>query len=233
MVGKLKTLGADVHQVGADWASADRWMREELLAKDFNGVYVPPFDHPDIWEGAATIVPELAEQIGSFDGVVCSIGGGGLFNGIMEGLERGPNKTGPRIKVLAMETIGAHSLAASVDAGEHITLPKITSIATSLGAVRVSEKTWQWAQSPAVTCLALEDKDAASACVRFADDERIIVEVACGISIAPCYNGELRRAFGAGLDDMEWARQKVVIIVCGGSNVTLQVLERYRETYGI
>jgi L-serine/L-threonine ammonia-lyase len=48
VVGKRKTLGVKVVQIGSHLSEADRYLREELLAKDKNGVYVPPFDHEDV-----------------------------------------------------------------------------------------------------------------------------------------------------------------------------------------
>ncbi|KAK7755150.1 catabolic L-serine/threonine dehydratase [Diatrype stigma] len=245
------------------------------------GVYVPPFDHPHVWEGASTIVDEIVAQTagplkrlvatsstssptagggnsGRIDTIVCSVGGGGLLNGIMEGIERhfsGPadsdsdpdadKRQKQRPRVLAVETAGADSLNQSVRAGKLVTLPAITSVATSLGAVRVSERAFQWATTtttnttkataqPLVTSHVVSDADAVRGSVRFADDARMLVEVACGAAIAPVYNGDLRRTLGgAGLDDAEWARRNVVLVVCGGSNVTLGLLGAYRERFGV
>ncbi len=234
MVSKLKTLGADVHQLGASWFEADSYLREELLGKDPNGVYVPPFDHEDIWHGAATLVEEMEEQMGKggFDAVVCSVGGGGLFSGIVEGLSRRKPEEGRMVRVLAVETRGADSLTQSVLAGEHITLSEISSITTSLGARKVAAQAFKYALRDEVSCLALSDAEAAMGSVRFADDERILVEAACGVSIATVYNGQLKKTLGARMSDEQWRRQRVVIIVCGGNNVTLGMLEGYREKYG-
>jgi L-serine/L-threonine ammonia-lyase len=232
MVGKLKTLGADVHQYGTSWLEADTFLRTEVMAQDPHAVYVPPFDHPDIWEGAATIVEELDEQIGHYDGVVCSVGGGGLFSGIMQGLLRSGQRRSKPVRVLAMETEGADSLKQSVAAKTCITLPAITSIATSLGARKVAETAFMLAQREEVTCMAIPDGQAAMATVKFADDERSLIEISCGASVAPVYCGYLRETMGKGMTDEEWARQRVVIVVCGGNNVTLGILDGYRETYG-
>lgn len=232
MVGKLKTLGANVHQHGASWLEADTHLHTEFLNKDPNGVYVPPFDHEDIWDGVATLVEEIDQEIGDYDAIVCNVGGGGLFAGIMEGLERRKHFRRKNVQVLAVETKGADSLTQSIERGEHITLPEITSIATSLGARKVAKQAYLWAQKEEVTCLALSDAEAATASVRFADDERFLVEVACGVSIATVYDGQLRRIFGKGMSDEQWKRQRIVVVVCGGNNVTLGILEGYREKYG-
>lgn len=202
---------------------------------------MPPFDHPDVWTGASSMVDELASQLPAgthsgphrIDGIVCNCGGGGLLNGIMQGVEKNfPG--GRKPQVLAVETVGAESLHASVRAGELVTLPAITSIATSLGAPRVSERTFAWTREAAyLQSVVVTDAEAVMGTVRFADDARILVEVACGATIAVVYNGELRKAMGAGMSDEEWSRKNVVVIVCGGSNVSLELLETYKETYGV
>ncbi|KAF3358336.1 hypothetical protein VdG1_05412 [Verticillium dahliae VDG1] len=79
--------------------------------------------------------------------------------------------------------------------------------------------------------LVVSDAEAAMACVRFAHDARFVVEVACGATVAVCYNGALRETLGRGLSDDEWRRKNVVVVVCGGSNVSLEVLEEYKATY--
>ncbi|CRK07866.1 hypothetical protein BN1723_008962, partial [Verticillium longisporum] len=188
----------------------------------------------------------------------CSVGGGGLLNGLFQGIEKheavraSSNPPWPEARlpsVLAVETRGADSLNASVEAAEHVTLPGITSIAKCLGAVRVSSKTWEWAQRKArlgpsevtnatadgpaeLESIIVDDSEAALACVQFADDTRFVVEVACGATIAACYNGLLRQRLGRGLTDEEWRDKNIVVIVCGGSDVSLEVLEGYKRDYG-
>jgi L-serine/L-threonine ammonia-lyase len=239
MVEKLKTLGADVVQYGLHWSEADTFLRKELLARDEGGVYVPPFDHEDLWEGHSTLVDEVERQLGSlnkeYDAIVCSVGGGGLFAGIMEGLQRhGRLRGGKRreAKVLVMETEGADSLNYSLREGQLKRLDAITSIATSLGATQVARKAFEWGQRPEVTSCVFSDAEAAMACVNFADDERIVVESACGVSIAPAYNDTLHTLLYPELTDEEFSRLNIIIVACGGSNVTLKVLEGYKEKYG-
>ncbi|EFX04631.1 DNA repair protein protein [Grosmannia clavigera kw1407] len=265
MVDKLRAAGAEVRQRGADWAAADQHLREEVMQEDEEGknetqkVYVPPFDHPDVWAGAATIVDELSVQLPVGvcpDALICSVGGGGLLCGLMEGIERVYGAQAPT--VLAVETAGADSLAASVAAGRLVTLPAITSIATSLGARRVAEQAFAWTQKKqkrtvrdtvngtvqdtdretAVVPVVVTDADAVEAIVRLLDDERLLVEPACGAALAPLYakHGSgvslLRHHIGDGLTDAAWAVRNVVVVVCGGSNINLSMLEEYRARFG-
>ena len=228
MIAKIRTAGAtDVIQRGATWADADAYLRTEILANDKSGVYVPPFDHPDIWDGASTLVDEVAAQLpdgGEPDAVVCSVGGGGLFCGVMRGLDR---YGWADVPVLAMETLGADSLSKALKAGELVTLPGITSIATSLGATRVAEQTFVYGNRPNVKSIVLEDGEAAMGCWRLADDERLLAETASGVSVAVCYNGALQKAV-KGLSK----ESRVVVVVCGGSNVTVEMLVDFRKKYG-
>jgi len=250
MVAKLEDLGAEVVQVGSGWATADAHLRATFLADGPDGgegraaaVYVPPFDHPDIWDGAASLVEELAPlfpaggaRAGRLDGIVCSVGGGGLLCGVMEGVQRVyAGRRGAAPTVLAVETAGAESLHASVQAGELVTLPRITSVATSLGAARVAPRALEWALRPGggLISAVVSDADAVSAAARFLDDARTLVEPACGATIAPAYNGDLRRHLGAELSDAEWATRNVVLVVCGGSNISLEMLLGYKKRFGV
>jgi L-serine/L-threonine ammonia-lyase len=194
-----------------------------------SAIYAPPFDHPDIWTGNATVVHEILAQMpdgSSPDALICSVGGGGLFNGIMQALDMYAMRNPPT--VLALETAGAASLNAAVTARELVTLSDITSQATSLGAVRVTQRSLEYAQRSNVRSIVLPDAEAAMGCWRLADDERIMVEMACGVNVALCYDGRLEKALGRKVQKED----KVVIVLCGGSNVTVEMLGKWREEFG-
>lgn len=223
MVEKLRLAGAsDVIQHGATWFEADTHLRQNVLAKDPGGAYLHPFDHSAVWDGNATLVEELHEQMGDekMDGVVCSVGGGGLFSGIAQGLE------GAQTKIITVETRGAESLHESVKAGKLVTLNGITSIATSLGATTVASKAFEYAMKDNVESVLVSDEEACRACVRFAEDERMLVEPACGATLALAYEGKL----GALIPDFG-KEAKVVLVVCGGRNIGLDLIQEWKTAY--
>lgn len=235
IVEKLKINGAsEVIVCGAAFSEADLYLKEVVMPKaELRGeipVYIPPFDNEAIWEGASTMIDEIYRQMpggDAPDAIVCSVGGGGLLAGVAQGMER--VGWGSEVQVLAVETKGADSLYQSSQAGELVTLPAITSIATSLGVVRVCQKVFDLEQSHKnITSLALEDAEAAMACWRLADDERIMVEPACGVSVALAYDGRLRSFLRGGVD----RDKKVVIVVCGGSKISVDTLVEYKRKYG-
>lgn len=235
-IAKIKAAGAaEVIQHGSSWKFADEYLRSEVIPKaelsGELGIYVPPFDNQDIWKGASTMIEEIQKQMPDAerpDAIVCSVGGGGLFSGIVEGLDRVGWSTGDdAVRVLAMETDGAHSLQYSLKQGKLSEMDKITSIAKSLGAVQVCEDAFEKAQRPNVRSVVLSDAEACMGCWRLADDERILVEPACGVSVALAYDGRLKHLI-KGLSQ----ETRVVIVVCGGSGVTLEKLMEWRKTYG-
>ncbi|KAF4555341.1 L-serine dehydratase-like protein [Elsinoe fawcettii] len=238
MVAKLRAAGArDVVQRGKVWAEADRFLREEVVtkakARGEDPVYVMPFDHGVIWEGHSTVVDEVKVQLEEMglerpDVVVCSVGGGGLFNGICEGVERyGWDVEGTQ--VLGMETKGAESMNKCVEEGRHARLDGITSAATSLGALSVCDRSYELVSTrDYVRSAVLTDGEAAMGCWRLAEDENLLVELACGVNVALCYGGRLAKALGRPVKKDEI----VVIEVCGGNAVTVDMMCEWKREHG-
>jgi L-serine/L-threonine ammonia-lyase len=217
MLDKIRAAGAaDVIRHGETFSEAGEYMRETIM-KTSNGndrdvvkIALHPFDNQPIWEGNSTIIDELETQLPPaispedkkayndralpLDSIICSVGGGGLLNGLVQGIEKRRQKkqatsssTPNPIHLLAIETAGTDSLAAAIAKNSLVSLPKITSQATSLGAVRVSETTFQYAVAPPpgiqVHSAVLSDADAARGVLRLANDERLLVELACGVCV--------------------------------------------------
>lgn len=241
MIAKIRAAGAtEVLQHGESLKDADAYLKEVIMpqaeSRGEEPVYVSPFDHPDTWEGHSTMVDEMRDQFEDMgedapDLIVCSCGGGGLFNGLLQGVEA-QGCDWEKTKFLLTETAGADSLARSLEKRENTTMAKITSIATSLGCARVSERTFELAteglQTGKVKNVVLTDAEAMMGCWRFAEDERILVEPACGVNLALCYGHRLKRALGRPVRPDE----KVVMIVCGGSNVSTSMIEQWKQEFG-
>jgi L-serine/L-threonine ammonia-lyase len=169
-------------------------------------------------EGNATLVDELYTQLSGDapTAIICSVGGGGLLNGIMLGLTHHSWAT---TAVLGVETHGSDSLAQSLRVGANTTIPTISSIARSLGVTRVSDMTWEFAKLDTFKSVVLSDAEAAMACVRFKEAEGVVIETACGVSVAACYAGVLKKCLkGFGPES------RVVVICCGGKFCSLLCL---------
>jgi Pyridoxal-phosphate dependent enzyme len=125
---------AEVIVHGASWLEANTLAQSMVTAID---AFLHPFDDPLLWQGHASLIDEVARSGVKPGLVVLSVGGGGLLCGVAEGFQR--NGWGD-VRVLAVETHGADSFAQAMQAKERITLPAITSLATSLGARRCASR---------------------------------------------------------------------------------------------
>ncbi len=77
----------------------------------------------------------------------------------------------------------------------------------------------EWTHRHPIIPWVVSDRSAVEACLRFADDHRILVEPACGAALAAGY--ERANALEG--------RAPVVIIVCGGAGVNREQMERWRR----
>ncbi|MEK8029918.1 pyridoxal-phosphate dependent enzyme [Ideonella sp. DXS29W] len=211
----LAAEGAEVTVHGDSWVEANA-LAQSLVGP--NDAFVHPFDDPLLWPGHATLIDEVAASGLRPGAVLLSVGGGGLFSGVVEGLARNGMADVP---VFAVETDGAASLQASLKAGQLVSLEAITSIATSLGAKQVCRQAFELARSHPVTGLVVSDADAVRACVRLMDDHRLVVEPACGAALAPLHRGEPALASVEG---------DLLVIVCGGATATAAQLLAWSES---
>ncbi|KAM9822535.1 L-serine dehydratase/L-threonine deaminase-like [Syngnathus typhle] len=202
---------------------------EQLVANNPGWIFISPFDDPLIWSGHTSLVQELEQGMKEKPGaIVLSVGGGGLLNGVVEGLQRAGWADVP---IVAMETIGAHSLNAAVKAGELVTLPDITSVATTLVLTRISAQTLKLVQEHKAFSEIITDQEAVKAVERFVDDEKILVEPACGAALAAVYSDVIKRLQDEG--KLERQLGPVVLVVCGGNNITMEQLQRLKNQLGI
>ncbi|RUS20105.1 tryptophan synthase beta subunit-like PLP-dependent enzyme [Endogone sp. FLAS-F59071] len=171
------------------------------------------------------MIHEIKQQLDNNppDAIICVVGGGGLLNGVIMGLQ---DVGWPNVPVIAVETHGSNSFQASVVAGKLVTLDHISTIATSLGAKTVSSKSLELSLVHDVVPFAVSDAMAAEAVCLFADDHRFLVEAACGAGLSVCYTSVLRDI----LPNLQ-EHSNVVVIVCGGSNVSVDVVASYRKRY--
>jgi L-serine/L-threonine ammonia-lyase len=213
-INQLTHEGADIKIHGDVWDEAHQ-AAMEFVNKTDSG-YVPPFDHPTIWAGHSTMIDEVVQQNDKPDAVVAVVGGGGLLCGVLEGMERHGWFDVP---VFSVETEGAASFAKSVKAGELITLDRINTVATSLGVKRIASKLFEWSEKRLITPLVVSDYAAVSACNKFLDDHRVLVEPACGAVLSVIYDGDKFSLLAE--------KKSILVIVCGGVGISIDRLNYY------
>ncbi|TFK72540.1 tryptophan synthase beta subunit-like PLP-dependent enzyme [Pluteus cervinus] len=243
----LKQEGANVVVRGRVYAKALEAALENVK-QESNAVMVPAYDDPVLWEGHGSIVDEVERQLRQKpDALFCSVGGGGLLGGLIIGCER---KGWDDVKIVALETIGSdcfyHSMA--LNKGTGVTLPVgITRVrderhgvdlahfdnftskaAGSLGASQPSSTVIKMAlqRSGGVQCVTIPDQLSMQAAVRFTEDHRMLVELACSTTLSPAYKTQLFEKVVPSSTD----KKTVVFIVCGGFKTSLDDMVEYRKT---
>ena len=202
----IKSFGANVMIAGNNATEA------QLAATDFatahGGTYIHPFDHPDLWKGHSTMIDEVVLQNPSPpDAVIVSVGDGGLACGVLEGMHRHGLSNVP---VIAVETIGADVFSQSVRVKHPVILSSITSKATSLGSTYVTNKLLQWTQEHDIKNIVVSDREAEQGSLAFAQDQRLLVELASGAALSLVYdNHPIIRNYDS-----------ILVIVCGGVNIS-------------
>jgi L-serine/L-threonine ammonia-lyase len=215
MQDKIRHLGARVELAGQVWDEAHAVA--VALAKREQAVYIPPFDHPTLWRGHASVIAECAAEMAEPDLIVVAVGGGGYFCGVMEGLEA---QGWHNARVLTVETEGANCLQAALAAGERVQLDAIRSIANSLGAKQVAEQAYHYAQLERVEPHVVSDAQALEAVELFLEDSNCLVEPACGAALSSVYHE------GKWLD----GTSRVLVLVCGGTGMNLAQFRQYKTT---
>ena len=215
MKKKIMAEDAEVIVYGRSWDEANVMaLKEVQQSKVF---YVSPFDHPTIWKGNSTAIDEIYTQIEKPGMVVVAVGGGGLLLGILEGLHR---KGWKDVPVMACETEGMASFAATFNAKKLTTLTEISGVATSLGAKTVSAELLKWFDKHSIISSVVSDNQALESLVSFLEDHRFLVEPACGAALTAAYFSKL---------NLKNLKGPLVIIVCGGALTNLAKLGEWRQ----
>ncbi|MBS1155485.1 MAG: Pyridoxal-5-phosphate-dependent protein beta subunit [Proteobacteria bacterium] len=210
----LHQENAEVVVHGASWQEANAYAQSLLGSSD---AFLHPFDDPLLWRGHASMMDEVAQAGLKPDVILLSVGGGGLLCGVVEGMHRNGWQN---IPVLAVETEGTASFNAAIKAGQVVELERISGVATSLGAKRICDRAWQWSQTYPIQSIVISDSSALDACERFLADHRILVEPACGASLAlACENHPALEPY-----------QNVLVIVCGGATASIDQIRNWAKS---
>ncbi len=97
-------------------------------------MFLPPFDHPDVIEGQATVATEiLAQMRAALDLVVVPVGGGGLASGMVRVME----EASPATEFALVEPAGGPSLRRALEAGGLVTLPQVDNFVDGAAVARI------------------------------------------------------------------------------------------------
>lgn len=213
-VAAARADGAEVRlmpNVAAAFAQA-----RELQAQGLT--YIHPFDDPAVVAGQGTIGLEILADCPQVTDVIASIGGGGMIGGVAAAIK----SQRPAVHLWGVETVGADAMSQALAAGHIVTLPAITSVATTLGAPAVSELTLDLARRYLEQVLVIPDEAAMADLIWLLDQAKVLAEPAAAVTLSAARR--LKGQFGPD--------RHVVLILCG-SSISVEELHGLRERFGV
>lgn len=166
-------------------------------------VLIHPFDDDLVVAGQGTVGLEILEDAPNVTDVVVSIGGGGLASGVATAVK----SANQNARIWGVETIGADAMSQALTAGEPVTLPAITSIAKTLGAPFVTNRTLNLVRELLESVTVVPDADAVEALTFIAERLKVVTEPSASCTLAAAER--LRANFTP--------ESNVVLIFCGGN----------------
>ena len=95
----------------------------------------------------------------------------------------------------------------------------------------MSQRSYEWLSKHHVTSHVISDGEAVSACVKLADDHRVLIPPSCGAALSAVYSDVIPMLQKNG--QLPSRLENVVIIVCGGSEVTMETIQKWREEFKV
>lgn len=197
-VSRLREYGAEVVQVGAEYAEA--YDAATAFVGRSGAVFCHAYDQVDIAAGAGTLAEEILDAAPSITAVVVAVGGGGLFAGVSAAVQG-------RAQVIAVEPVRIPTLRSALEAGRPVDVPVSGVAADSLGARRVGSIAFETAQQVPPVSVLVEDDDIVRARNWLWAELRIPAEHGAAAAIAALTSGRWVAA----------AEDHVAVVICGAN----------------
>ncbi|MDX6295452.1 MAG: threonine dehydratase [Kribbellaceae bacterium] len=197
-IARLRTLDADVMQVGSEYAEA--YAAAVVACEESDALLVHAYDQPEIVAGQGTLGLELEEQLAGFDTVLVAVGGGGLIGGIATAV-------GDQARVVGVEPELAPTLHRAIEAGQPVDVQVGGIAADSLGARRLGSLAYQAVVAQGVQSLLVDEDAIIAARQELWQDYRLAVEHGGATAHAALLSGAYRPE----------PEERVVVVLCGAN----------------
>ncbi|MEK0422970.1 MAG: threonine ammonia-lyase [Bacteroidota bacterium] len=206
----------EVKLVGDTFDDTAKAAKEYTLA---NGMtFIPPFDHPLIMAGQATVGVEILEdynklEAAPIDYMFIPVGGGGLSAGVGTYFKQ----HSPTTKIVGLEPEGAPSMLTALKEGHPVELEQIDKFVDGAAVKRIGDHTFAICKDVIDDMHLVPEGKICSTILQMYNEEAIVVEPAGAMSIAV-------------LDD--YANQikgKTIVCIVSGSNNDIDRMQEIKE----
>lgn len=197
-VERARAFGAEVI-IGGDGPAC--FAMVEKIVADEGRAFVHPFEGKATAIGTGTLGLEMVEQMGKLDTVVLPIGGGGLAGGVATIVKA----LHPETKVIGVEPAGADTMHRSFAEGSPQTIPRVSTIADSLGPPMALPYSFELCRASVDELIIVDDDTICRAMLLMFNDLKLAVEPAAAVATA-AITGPLRHQLKG---------KRVGMVVCG------------------
>ncbi len=181
-IANTRALGAEV--VLYDRATEDRDALGRDLAHARGLALIPPYDHPQVIAGQASVGLEIAEQaralgVRQADVLVCC-GGGGLTSGVAMALAH----RAPGLRTRPVEPEGFDDVAQSLATGAVVTNPARSGLCDAIVTPAPGKLTWPILQAHCGAGLVVTDAQAMAAMALAFEHLKIVLEPGGAVALA-------------------------------------------------
>lgn len=213
-VTSVKRLGANVLLHGNNYDEAKDYALG--IARDEGKSYIPPYDHPVVIAGQATVAVEILQQHPTQPDIIfVPVGGGGLIAGIVAHIQ----ECAPDVTIVGVEPDEAPCMHAALEAGERIKLEHIGIFADGAAVSQAGEEPFRIIKDVVDEILLVSVDEICAAVKDIFEDTRSIPEPAGALALAGLKQYVAR----------EGIRNKELVAIFSGANVNFDRLRHIAE----
>jgi threonine dehydratase len=213
-VNSVKRMGAEVILHGNNYDDAKDYALK--LSSEKGMSYIPPYDHPLIIAGQATVGVELIEQHPTTPDIIfVPVGGGGLIAGIAAYTQAHY----PDIKIIGVEPDEAPCMHHALAAGERVVLDKIGIFADGAAVKQAGEENFRITKELVDEILLVSIDEICAAVKDIFEDTRSIPEPAGALALAGLKQYVAK----------ENIKDKELVAIFSGANVNFDRLRHIAE----
>lgn len=203
----LRVSGMELKFHGTDCIQAEIFARKTAQAS--GQVYIPPYNHPRIIAGQATVAIELERQLGRIDVVFVPVGGGGLMSGIA-GYLKGSN---PSLVAVGCQPENSSVMYESVRRGKIVDMDSLPTLSDGTsGGIEKDSLTFEICRRCVDDYVLVSEDEIKNALILLIEKHNMLVEGAAALSVASFI--KLRDRF----------KDKNVVLVISGNKISLETL---------
>ncbi|MCP0912971.1 threonine/serine dehydratase [Legionella sp. 27cVA30] len=186
----------------------------ELYALDYakhQGMsYISPYNHPQVIGGQGTIGLEILRQLDSVDVVFVPVGGGGLIAGIAGYIKA----VSPKTKIIGCLPENSPVMSASIKAGKIISMTTLQTLSdATAGGIEPNSMTFDLCNTYVDDFILVSEREIQRAILAIIKTQHLLIE------------GAAAMAFAAILKCAEHYKDKNVVAVLSGANISLETLK--------